>query len=65
MMLIVRGKKSRGYLPRHDVDLPMFKHCCNGYMEVREIADFIPVFNAHGIQLRIQDEINEPMDEQT
>lgn len=25
-------------------------------MEVREIADYIPVFNAHGIQIMIQDE---------
>lgn len=56
MMLIVRSKTSRGYLPRHEADLPMFRHCCNGYIEVREIADFIPVFNAHGIQVMIQDE---------
>lgn len=56
MMLIVKSKTSGGYLPRHDVDVPMFQHCCNGYTEVREIAEFLPVFGAHGIQVMIQDE---------
>ncbi len=56
MMIIIKSKQSGGYIPRHDADIPMFRHCCNGYMEVRTIADFIPVFNAHGIQVMIQDE---------
>ena len=55
MMLIVKSKQSNGYLPRHDIDLPMFMHC-TGYMEVRDIRQFISVFNAHGIQIMVQDE---------
>lgn len=56
MMLIVKGKTSGRYLPKHDVDLPMFRHCCNGYIEVQEIADYLPIFIAHNIQIMIQDE---------
>jgi len=53
MMLILKGKY--GYLPKHDVDVPMFKHCVGGHFEVKEIADYIPIFNAHGVQIIIQD----------
>lgn len=56
MMLIVKSKQSGGYLPRHDIDLPMFRHCCEGMIEVKDIHFFMPVFNAHGIQIMIQDE---------
>lgn len=40
----------------HDVDLLMFQHCCEGSMEVYDLQQYIPVFNAHGIQVMIQDE---------
>jgi hypothetical protein len=56
MMLIVKSRQSNGYLPQHDIDLPMFKHCTGGFIEVRDIYEFMPVFNAHGIQVMIQDE---------
>jgi hypothetical protein len=56
MMLVIRSKTSRGYLPRHDADLPMFRHCCEGMIEVKDIHFYMPVFNAHDIQVMIQDE---------
>lgn len=55
MMLVIKSRKSLGYLPANDVDIPMFKHCC-GAIEVSEIRQFIPVFNAHGIQVMLLDE---------
>ena len=56
LMLIVKSKTSGNYLPRHDIDLPMFRHCCEGMIEVRSIVDFLPVFYFHDIQVMIQDE---------
>ncbi len=56
MMLVIKSKTSHGFLPRHDTDLPMFRHCCEGMIEVKDISFFLPVFNAHGIQILIQDE---------
>jgi hypothetical protein len=56
-MMLIRKTKERGwYKPRQEVDLPMFQHCCEGFIEVRSLADYLPVFAAHGIQLMIQDE---------
>lgn len=54
MMLIIKSKT--GFLPCHDIDLPMFRHCCQDFYQVRDIDPYISVFNAHGIQLMIQDE---------
>jgi hypothetical protein len=56
MMLIVKSKERGWYKPRHDVDLPLFMHCCEGSIEVRDIGGYLPVFANHGIQLMIQDE---------
>lgn len=56
MMLIIKSKNSNGYLPRHDADLPMFRHCCEGMIEVWDIHYFMPIFSAHNIQVMIQDE---------
>jgi hypothetical protein len=55
-MLIVKSKERGWYKPRHDVDLPLFMHCCEGSIEVRDIGGYLPVFANHGIQLMIQDE---------
>lgn len=55
-MLIIKGKKFGGYYPEHDIDLPMFKHCCDGFMEVKDIHKYIPIFAAHAIDIMIQDE---------
>lgn len=54
-MLIVKSEERGWYKPRHDIDLPMFKHCCEGFIEVKEIADYLPVFANHDIQIMIQD----------
>ena len=56
MMLIVKNKNSAIYSPRHEIDLPMFRHCCEGMIGVRDINFFMPVFTAHNIQIMIQDE---------
>jgi hypothetical protein len=55
-MLVIKSKNSHGYLPAHDSDLAMFRHCCEGMIEVKDISFWIPVFNVHGIQVMIQDE---------
>ena len=55
--MLIRKTKERGwYKPVHEVDMPLFMHCCGGFIEVREITDYIPVFWGHGIQIMIQDE---------
>lgn len=56
MMLIVKITRAGFFKPRHVEDLPMFMHCTDGSIEVLNIAEYIPVFNNHGIQLMIQDE---------
>lgn len=56
MMLIAKSKTSYNYLPVHDVDLPMFRHICEGMIEVKDIHFYMPVFAAHDIQVMIQDE---------
>lgn len=56
-MLIVKSKSTGWYKPRHDIDLAVFMHCCAGFIEVRDISEFLPVFSAHNIQIMIQDEI--------
>jgi len=56
MMLIRKTKEKGWYKPAHEADMPMFEHCCGGFIEVRSIADYILVFAAHGIQIMIQDE---------
>jgi hypothetical protein len=56
MMLIVKNKQYRGYVPLHEADMSIFKHCTGGFIGVDDINAFMPVFNAHGIQVIIQDE---------
>lgn len=56
MMLIIKSKERGWYKPRHEIDLPMFMHCCKGSIEVRDIHAYMPVFNNHNIQIMIQDE---------
>lgn len=55
-MLIVKSKERGWYKPLHEIDLPMFMHCCEGSIEVRDIAGYLPVFGNHNIQIMIQDE---------
>ena len=57
VMLIIR--QSRGYLPKYNSDLPMFRHCCEGMIEVKDINFWLPVFEAHSIQIMIQDETHD------
>lgn len=56
MMLIVKSKERGWYKPRYQLDLPMFMHCCDGSIEVKDIDGFLPVFTNHGIQIMVQDE---------
>lgn len=56
MILIVKNKETLRYVPKHETDMPVFMHCCAGFIEVTDISVWIPVFNAHGIQVMIQDE---------
>jgi hypothetical protein len=56
MMLIVKSKNDRFYRPLHEADEAMFRHCCEGSIGVIDIHFFMPVFNAHDIQVMIQDE---------
>lgn len=55
-MMLVAKKGDRFYRPVHEIDLPMFRHCCEGSIGVVDIHFFMPVFIAHGIQVMIQDE---------
>lgn len=55
-MMLIAKNKDRFYRPVNDVDLPMFRHCCEGSIGVIDIHFFMPVFNAHDIQIMIQDE---------
>lgn len=56
MMLIVKSRETLFYKPKHEIDLPMFQHCCEGMIEVRDIAFYLGVFSNHNIQIMIQDE---------
>ena len=56
MMLISRTKERGWFKPTHEIDLPMFRHCCEGMIEVADLNFYLPVFAAHGIQIMIQDE---------
>ena len=56
MMLIVKSKERGWYKPRHEIDLPMFMHCCGGHIEVKDISEYMPVFACHNIQPMFQDE---------
>ena len=51
-MTIIRTPRGN-YIPKHDADLPMFKHCCEGMIEVSGHAwpNFTGIFIAHGIAL--------------
>lgn len=55
--MLIRKTKERGWFkPSHEERLPMFMHCCAGFIEVRDISDYLSVFYAHNIQIIIQDE---------
>lgn len=54
VMEIIMSKIYGSFLPRHDKDLPMFKHCCEGMIEVKNIQQYEPIFLAHNIVLSIR-----------
>lgn len=56
MMLIAKRKSSGWYSPVHTTDEPIFRHCTEGFIAVKEIAPYLGVFINHGIQIMIQDE---------
>lgn len=56
VMEIIVNKSTGHFLPRHDKDLIMFRHCCEGMIKVRNIRQFEPVFLAHNIVLSIRKE---------
>ena len=60
-MEIIRNK-SGNYLPKNDRDVPMFKHCCGGSIEVNNWCwdQCVPVLHAHGISVEVIDEAGEP-----
>jgi hypothetical protein len=55
-MRIIKGGERGFYLPEHEQDLPMFRHICEGAIEVRDIEFYRPVFEAHNIAMEIQKE---------
>lgn len=55
VMPIVKSKTSGNYLPLNDVDLPLFRHLCEGMIEVKDIAFYAPVFEIHDVAYWIAD----------
>lgn len=56
-MKILKNKKGN-YLPKHDRDVSLFRHCCDGMLEVKEwkFKEFERVFLVHNVIIEIEDE---------
>lgn len=48
-MLLVRKGFNNYWTPYRDSDIPLFKHCCEGQSEIKDIYDYLHIFHAHDI----------------
>lgn len=57
-MIIIKTGDRGWYRPENAEDWELFKHCCEGFIEVRGIAKYRDVFTAHSITIEIINEVS-------
>ena len=59
-MIIIKTLRG-SYLPKSDKDLAVFKHCCNGSIEVakQDFGFFVPLFAIHKVKIIVELQIKD------